>query len=72
MRLIGVWDFEDYKPLDRGTGFPQYYENGDHYVWWNPMDFHYAFWHRGLCWEASHNLYPSNDEVDMLCMGGEL
>ena len=44
MRLIDFGQKEDYIPLERGIAFPQEYENGDTYKWYNPMCFNYKYW----------------------------
>ena len=68
MRLVDALEPEDYQPLERGSAFTQYYENGDKCCWYNNMDWHHKFWLYGT-WEmpAGHNRF---DEAWL--MGGEL
>lgn len=68
MRLIDVFEKEDYQPLERGEAFPQFYENGDRYEVHNVMDWNYRFWLHGV-WtmERSHNRFDP-----AYLMGGEL
>lgn len=56
MRLLDYGDRHDYKPLDRGTAFIQYYEDGDKYEIFDNMIWNYYFWHEGV-WhlEIRHN-----------------
>lgn len=72
MRLLDVFQKEDYQPLERGEGFPQFYENGDRYKWWNAMDFGYRFWH-SMCMETCElPRMPRDDAFEVMLMGGEL
>jgi ATP-independent RNA helicase DbpA len=50
MRLVEFGQKEDFQPLDRGCAFPQFYENGDRYTWWNPMDFNLRYWMQFIQW----------------------
>ena len=68
MRMLEIFQKEDYQPLDRGGAFPQWYENGDKYHWDNPFDWGYRFWLHGV-WimEMSNNTFDPS-----YLMGGEL
>jgi hypothetical protein len=68
MRLLEVFQKEDYQPLERGEAIPQFYENGDKYWWHNPMCWAYRFWMHGV-WtmEIGHNTFDP-----AYLMGGEL
>jgi hypothetical protein len=68
VRLLDVFQKEDYQPLERGCAFPQYYENGDLYKWHHPFCWSYQFW-KHLQWDA---LSRREDDLEMLLMGGEL
>lgn len=69
--------FDEHIPiLGRGGAFPQFYGNaipmGDHYKWWNPMDFSYRFWH-SMCMETYElPRMPRDDAFEVMLMGGEL
>jgi len=66
MRLIDFGDKEDYQPLERGTAFPQFYEDGDRYDPHHPMLWHHRFWYE---MRANRLL---NEPEKMYLMGGEL
>lgn len=70
--MLDVWDREDYESIARGAAFPQFYENGDSYKWWNPFDFSYRFWH-SMCVETCElPRMPRDDAFEVMMMGGEL
>lgn len=71
MRLIDFGEPELYQPLERGSAFPQFYENGDRYVWENPWAWSWTFWYF-LHWHCRYHPDIANDEAAMLLMGGEL
>lgn len=74
MRFIEVFQKEDYQPLDRGAAFPQFYENGDRYKWWNPMDFTYRYWQNFIQWSEIEFRFKMPEDLlsETLMMGGEL
>ncbi len=74
MRLVEFGQKEDYQPADRGSAFPQYYENGDRYKWWNPMDFKLRYWQYFVQWaDLEFGLKMPEDTLgECLMMGGEL
>lgn len=74
MRLIDFGQKEDFQPLERGAAFPQFYENGDRFKWWNPMDFSNRYWINFVQWSGLEwgTLFDSNEQAEALMMGGEL
>lgn len=74
MRLIEVFQKEDYQPLDRGAACPQFYENGDKFKWWNPMVFTNRYWLNFVQWSDTEWGFksPQDELAEALMMGGEL
>ena len=71
MRLLDFGQKPDYVPLERGSAFPQYHEDGDKFKWWNPMDFSYRFWHDSR-WLGVTELMHRDRAIELCMMGGEL
>lgn len=69
MRLLDVFQKPDFQPLDRGSSFTQFYEDGDKYFTINLMDFNY-YYSKFLQDNSSFKNYPSDDEIVMLSCGG--
>jgi hypothetical protein len=67
MRLVDVFQKEDYQPIERGTAFPQFYENNDKYIPGNVMNYHYRFW-----LSATHEQQFHNVMEESYMMGSEL
>lgn len=74
MRLIDWQQPEAYQPLERGAAFPQTYENGDKFRWWNPMDFNNRYWINFIQWSdlVLSRSVPYDERAECLMMGGEL
>lgn len=68
MRLQDWDQADDYKPLERGEAFPQFYEDGDKVRWHHEMMWNYRFWQSGVfAMEVQHNTFDP-----MWLMGSEL
>lgn len=74
MRLVNFGQKEDFYPIERGAAFPQFYENGDHYTWWNPMNFSNKYWMQFIQWSDLEWGFriPLDEAAEALMMGGEL
>lgn len=74
MRLLDIFQKEDYQPLERGSAFPQFYENGDQYKWWHVMDFKLRYWNYFIQWAEWEFQFkmPHEELTEALMMGGEL
>jgi len=74
MRLIEFGQKEDFQPLARGAAFPQFYENGDRYTWWHPVQFSNRYWMYFVQWvDMEYGMrMPEDILIEALMMGGEL